>query len=409
MPVLALLLAVVTACDDGTGTRVERTAPSTGQSAAQPPAGPHPLFKKQVRDQVSAAHSVTEKTGSAHFVSTLVYGSAKGDIVQRDEGDQDYTTQSASAEHTFLMPAAHPASLLEDLNEDTRKSRQSLIVADGDVLHHTSSGRWLRYSSAAGSEFAKKADEMLSHSGEAAPYRTPLSDILAELSAENAPKVQPDGTRRYTEKINRQSVGQLLPDALRAAIWQENKDGPTTQAPLTVDVDAKGRVTRIEANLDGVLPVLKKNAASHLPGVRTLRAQYTLTHFGRAIPAPAPVGATVDDAEKLLVALQDMKPGTCADSKDTGMKVKQLARPVDCGKRHDLRVFGQVAIDEPADGDEEQQADSIAMDECGRKYDSMPAGWRSDTIDNGYYTQRSDLSTLGDTLKGAYTCYFLTP
>ncbi|MFI5802086.1 hypothetical protein [Streptomyces sp. NPDC051561] len=396
--VLALLIGAA-ACGRG-DTDAPRAKPA--------PAGPHALFKAPLSTQFAAARAATEETGSSHFTSTLTYGSSKGDIVEQTEGDQDYTAMTASADRAFTMPKAHPAELLKALGESARDSRQSMVITGEGVLFRTSTGRWLNYSSTQSQEFAKDAGEMLGRAGEAAPYTSPLNDLVSRVSPETAPKVLPDGTRRYTEEGGVNALIDVLPPGLGTVV---EAVGPPT-VPVTVDIDAQGHFRRIEADLGPLLGALKETAPGLYGGIRTLRAEYTLTGFGTSAPAGAPASGAIDQAHQVLVPARSVKPGLCGGV-DTGLGLPRLVRPVPCTGKHDIRVFAQLNLDkEVAAKDADPMR--VAGEECERAYDRAPRGWTGEATEQGYYSwlghneSTGSSASGGTSVRGEFTCYVVT-
>ncbi|MFF0744069.1 hypothetical protein ACFYVL_27100 [Streptomyces sp. NPDC004111] len=398
MAVAALLVALA-ACEAGADAPARKTA-------SPKPTGPHALFKRPLRDQVHAAGRATKEVGNAHFRSTLRYGSARGDIVLTEEGDQDYLTDSAVARTTFRMPAAHPRGLLDDIGEESRTSEKNFAVVDSDVYYRTASGRWLRYSRGMSQEFSENASHMLNRNADAAPYSVPLTGIIAAMAPRRAPQVRPDGIRRYTAPLTPADIQALLPEQLDKLLPDRARDGLT--APLTVDIDAQGRLRKATAQLDGVLAVLKKHRSSYR-GLTTLRAEYTLSGFGRSSPKGLPGGSGVDDAEKVLVALKSARPGACGTT-DTGLSGISLMRPVDCAKPHDVRVFAHVSFDENVPGATYDKAMDMALEACDGKYGSMPRAWRSSNGDFWAHEDAYDLwiGSGESQLVADYTCFTRT-
>ncbi len=112
-----------------------------------------------------------------------------------------------------------------------------------------------------------------------------------------------------------------------------------------------------------------------------------------------------------------MEPGDCVFT-DNGLGSWALVRRTDCANAHDLRVFGQVRVEESSDGMlTEDDGYEMVVERCGDKYDSVPRSWVAGARPSDYHYTDGNGTAGGSanfqdeassTVKGTYTCYVRT-
>ncbi|MFC8511094.1 hypothetical protein ACFU3J_15800 [Streptomyces sp. NPDC057411] len=398
--VLPLLLTTLAACQSGG---------QDGKPEAKPaPPSATPVFSVRLDDQLSAASEATRAAGSAAFTWTLRYGSAKGTAVERVTGVQDYAKDTARAERVLDIPRRFPEDAAADLGGQPGGPRepQQYAVSGNRVSYRTAGGSWLRYSSSASSDVVDLMDDALQRAGEVAPYGRTLAEVVSVADATKPPVKGADGTRTYRLAIPLTYATGALPK--RIEVGQDSARQAPGPIPLTVVLDAEGRLVRATADYAPALKLL--HDGHRLKGVTSLRAEYVLSGHGRTPVPPLPAGERTQDAEKALTPVHKVRPGACV-SRDTGLASIDLVRVVACGPGADLRVFGQVKVKKTIQGDPDGVAPGIAEDKCVAAYRSVPRAWIADAhpaaTHYSYGGAAVSYAYTGPdvTVEGDYTCY----
>ncbi|MEV6326834.1 hypothetical protein [Streptomyces sp. NPDC051909] len=398
---LPLLLAALAGCRSGGAAATDAKAPK--------PTGT-PVYEVRLDDQLSAASRATTAAGSSAFTWTLSYGSAKGTAVDRTTGTQDYAKDTARAERVLDIPRRFPEDAVADLGgrSGAKPVPEVYEVKGNQVDYRTRQGGWLRYSSQASMDVVDRFAGILMRAGDAAPFGGTLAEVVRNADAEKQPAKGADGSRTYELSVPWQTANDALPASLADAAMYSDRDGLVS---LTVVLDGQGRLTRASADYTTLLKWMHEGGV--LKGVTSLKADYTLTgHGGTTVPAPtAEKSGTLEDAEKALAPLAEVKPGACASS-DTGLGVSlALVRTVPCGKDADLRVFGQVKIKETIQENPTGVADKKARERCRSAFRSAPDAWVADAHPAGtYFTTGSSSSSSSYTgpdveIAGDFTCF----
>ncbi|MEU0301056.1 hypothetical protein ABZ252_16550 [Streptomyces sp. NPDC006175] len=377
------------------------------------PAG-EAVYALPLAEQFQAATDVTREAGTAAFVSTLTYGAAGGDAVQRARGSQDYGRGTSRADVALDAPRTFPEGPLGLLRGAAPEGRQVLATEDDDVYVRHGRSAWLKYGPEAVSRFGEATADVAGHAaGDAAPYSGTLADLVPRTIPREAPERRADGSRVYRVDLLPEVAGELLPRHLRGAgdAWGTESVG------LTVRLDADGRLTSASADLAPVLAALHDQGM--LPEVKRLRATYELTAFGKPVKRPFADDEPVEDAVEVLATVDTLTPGRCATTGGTGLGTEEIVRPVDCADRHDIRVLGQVEVDRVFPGQPDVgNGGRYAKEECRSVDAAAPEDWRR----GGRYAD--GFSVLGEpevsvsvamdgepgngtetTVKGSYTCF----
>ncbi|WP_405665544.1 hypothetical protein OG379_26715 [Streptomyces sp. NBC_01166] len=379
------------------------------------PAG-EAVYGQPLAEQFQAATDATREEGTAAFVSTLTYGTAGGDAVQRARGSQDYERGTARADLDLDAPRTFPKGTLELLRGSAPEGKQVLATADDDVYVRSGSSAWLKFTPEAVSKLGEATGEVAGHAaGDAAPYSGTLADLVPRAIPREAPERRADGSRVYRVDLLPEVAAELLPRHLRGAgeAWGAKSVG------LTVKLDADGRLASAAADLAPVLAALHEKGL--LIDVKRLRAAYGLAAFGEPVKAEGPAGGgePVEDAGEVLAPVATLKAGRCAITGDAGLGTEEIVRPVDCADRHDLRVLGQVEVDRVYPGQPELGSnDRYGEEECERADAAAPKDWRrGGRYADGFRVQgESEVSVsvamdgepgngTETTVTGSYTCY----
>ncbi|MFD4034257.1 hypothetical protein ACFWVP_28070 [Streptomyces sp. NPDC058637] len=365
------------------------------------------VYGQPLADQFHAATEATREAGTAAFVSTLTYGTNTGDAVQRTEGSLDYTEGTSLATVSLEVDRRFHRTAAQFVGEPGTTVEQTLATEGDDVYVRRGGAAWLRYTPEAITGLGEATRGVAAHAaGDVAPYSGTLADLVPRTIPRQAPERQTDGSRLYRVTALPETVSEILPPELRTA-----GGGPVE---LTVVLDPEGRLTEVTADLGPVLVGLHEENAP-TGAIRTLRATYELSAFGKPVRHRKPAEG-VEDARKALAPVSGLKAGQCAAT-DTGLGGSGVVRPVDCAESHDMRVLAQTEVDRSFPGDAaEKSGDTYADEQCGRAHDRAPAAWLRDAVDkDGYSYHGSSETTVsvdekgtGTTVTGAYTCYVVT-
>ncbi|MGW5424002.1 hypothetical protein [Streptomyces sp. NPDC003943] len=398
----ALLLTALVGCQSG--------GAGDAKGAASPSPSGTPVFDVRLDGQLAAATRATSAAGSSAFTWTLSYGSAGGTAVDRTTGTQDYAKDTAHAERILDIPRRFPENAAAEIGGRPGAAHvtEAYEIQGNQVDYRTRQGGWLRYSSQASMDVVDLFGGILTRAGDAAPYGGTLAEVVRNSYARKQPVKGADGSRTYELAIEPRTADDALPASIEPSPAYFRS---TARAALTVVLDGQGRLTRASADYTPLLKALHQDGV--LKGVTSLKAEYVLTgHGSTEVPAPAAgKSGRLEEAEKALTPLLKLKPGACG-SADTGLAGSlALVRAVPCGTGADLRVFGQVKIEESIEGNPTGVADKKAGERCGGRFDSAPAAWVRDARPAGtYYTYGAGSSSSSYTgpdvdIEGDYTCY----
>jgi hypothetical protein len=307
--------------------------------AARPAA--HPVFSEPLDRQVFLALRQTQKAGSAELRQTLTFTSRQGKAVQTLTGRVDFAGSRGEAASDWRVPRQFPedarTTILGSLPGRTTGDPSSRYTVDTQTIHYrpASAGYWLRYT---GDIKPLWGVDSISHlrGSEAAVGGTLLEALgTAEATARSGAV-----GRSYTATFPLTAAMNLFPFDLREELVPRplNNTVTTPPIPVTVDVDADGRITRARADLSALLSKEKDGA---LTEVTALHADLTLGGFGASKPnaAATPAERTLD-AGTAVVAMYDTKPGDCMDL-NTGLRQHRLVTRVPCTGSYDGKVLGQ--------------------------------------------------------------------
>lgn len=404
---VALLLPVIIGMA-GCGAQDKAGAGKTGTGKA--------VYGQPLAEQFQAATDATRDAGTAAFVSTLTYGAAGGDAVQEAKGSQDYERGTALAELGLVAGRHFPAKALEFLRASGPDGKQTVATAEDDVYVRQGDSAWLKYTPEAVNELGEATGVIAAHAaGDVAPYSGTLADLVPRVIPREKPERREDGSRVYRLTALPEVAAELLPRDLQSL----QHDWGTDPVPLTVRLDADGRLAAATADLGPVLARLHEQKV--LVEVKQLRASYRLGDFGKPVKSGGPDqgGRPVEDARKVLAPLGSVKDGRCAGTGGTGLGGTAVVRPVDCADRHDLRVLAQVTVDRTLPGKQDiANGDVYARGACERALADAPEAWRrGGAYADGYSLVGSSRvgSSFGmggggaeTTVTGDYTCYLRT-
>ncbi|WP_327114479.1 hypothetical protein OG206_10135 [Streptomyces sp. NBC_01341] len=373
------------------------------------PAG-EAVYGRPLAEQFQAATDATRDAGTAVFSSTLTYGAAGGDAVDRTRGSLDYARGTSFAKLGLDADRHFPAGLRERLGAADPKGGRVLATSGEDVYVRHGASSWLKFTPRAVNELGESTGVIAAHAaGDAAPYSGTLADLVPRLIPREKPVRKADGSRVYAVTALPEVASELLPRDLQSL----QGDWGLDPVDVTVRLDADGRLSSATADLGPVLDRLHEQR--ELLGVKRLRAAFALSAFGEPVKGKGPSGGKgAEDAAEVLAPVAGLADGRCATTGDTGLGAAEVVRPVDCAKPHDLRVLGHVKVDRTLPGDPDVRGgDGYARTACERVYAAAPKDWRR----GGAYAD--GFSVMGDsevtltvgqggtetTVTGAYTCY----
>ncbi|RSS44554.1 hypothetical protein [Streptomyces sp. WAC08241] len=358
---LPTALLLLTACSGG----------DNGDAHAKAQPSQHPVFGQPLGRQVFLALRETQKSGSASFTQTVSFGSAKGTAVQTLSGRLDFTEGAGEAAVRWQVPekysAAAEGTLLGTTPGRTSGTGSGRFVVDRQQIHYraASAGYWLRYGSddvlAAGD-----GNDPIGHlRGSESPVGGTLLEGLGGAEAK-ARQEEPAGGRTYRAEMPFSVGWTMFPSDLRKELAAEMGTSALQAGfPLTVSVDARGRITHGRADMSRLL---RKSGA--LADVTSLTMDLTLTGFGSSKPAGPPAGSVRKAAEAVL-PMRDVKNGGCVDF-DTGRRATHVVVGVPCSGPYDARVFVQVPLRPGATAAETQERADIA---CSFAHDVARPAW----------------------------------
>lgn len=368
------------------------------------------VYGRPTAEQFQAATEATQQAGTARFVSTLTFTTATAKVVHRTVGSQDYAARTSRAAVSLRLPRDFPESAAKLLGEPGKAVERTLVTAGDDVYFRRDASSWLRYTPAAFNELGDSTNDLAVHAaGDAAPYGGTLADLVPRTIPREEPKREADGSRVYRVTALPEMAAELLPENLPNGPGEEGSD----PVELSVRLDAEGRLNEVTADLGPLLKSLHKDKI--LLGVTHLNASYSLSAFGEPVQHDKP-GKGVEDAEKALAPLGTLKGGQCA-AFDTGLPTREVARPVDCQEKHDIKVFAQVSVDRTFPGQKwSADGDRYARQQCRQAFDKAPEHWMRGNRHQGKFAFTGSASVsvshgagvTTTSLTGDYTCFIVT-
>ncbi|MFI6639399.1 hypothetical protein [Streptomyces sp. NPDC050504] len=380
-------LLLLTACTDG-----DEPADGKAKSAAA-----HPVFSKPLDLQPLAALEQTKQSGNAVFEQKVTFGSKKGDAVLTTAGRLDFTEERGTATRAWRVADGFGEdakdTFLGSTPTDSRPAPSMRIEADAQHVKVRAgrAGYWLEFKAGGiGGAWEQSGPVTELHGTEAAIGGTLLEVVSGARITRQSPA--PGGGRRYTAEVAVDNAGRLIPSDLHeelAPVWIPDASRPP--APLSLTVDARGRITGATVELSAVRPT-----KGPLRQLTSVRAELVLSGHSASPPAPPAEGERVLASEKSVVRTQDVKPGRCVDF-DTGLRTNHAVVEVPCGGKHDGRMFDRVELS----GENSMSAANAA---CADAHGRAPRAWTSEG--DGYWTQWDGARGSDDARRGpSAVCY----
>lgn len=342
----------------------------------------HPVFDVPVEQQPRQALLTTQAARTASFTQTLTFTSPSGDTVQTTSGRLDFPGGRAVGSSAWAVA--------EDLPEEARDvllgvrlgagraPAQTRVAVEPDTirLRAGEAGYWLRYEGAFDAFGTGAAIGALR--GTESAFGGTLLEVLSgaqEVKQASAEK----GGRTYRAKLTAFNALRMFPKDLGAELAADiDPHGTATPVSLSMSADAKGRVTRAEADFSGLLDT----EDSALAEVTGLRAVLKVSGFGASAPVmPADSEPTLD-AKTAVMPVGEMKKGGCADL-TTGTRTLDMMVSVPCAQRHEARVFAHARFDAAYPGHKE--ARRMARDACEDAYGAVPAAWTAEAVEKDHF------------------------
>ncbi|MGW1138955.1 hypothetical protein [Streptomyces zhihengii] len=366
------------------------------------------VYGAPLAQQFHAATAATREAGTSRFLATLTYATSGAKTVERASGTQDYAARTSSATHELHIPADFPE---KDAGYIGEAARVAVATAGDDVYVRRDDSSWLRYSPAAFTALGDGAEELSVHAaGEVAPWSGTLADLVPRSVPREEPRREKDGSRVYEVTALPENAAGLLPSSVKAGPGDSWGD---EQVPMTVRLDAHGRLSEVTADLRPLLDILHEDGI--LKEVTGLRASYTLSEFGEPVDNGVPAEG-VEDAEKTVAVLDALDPGRCADH-NTGVASRMVVRTVDCSAPHDVLVIAQVVLDETIPGKKTDKApDWFAEKKCDTAFAEAPDSLLRESRLPGKTLAYAGSAVQGlqvaqgqtsTTVTGTYTCFIV--
>lgn len=280
----------------------------SGGAADDKPA--HPVFDVPVGQQPHQALLATQAARSAAFTQTLTFSSPSGDTVQTTSGRLDFPGGRAVGSIDWApaekLPQQAQDTLLGTRLAGRAPTRTRLAVDPGTIRLRAGEARyWLLYEGNSGAIAPGAAVDTLRGS-EAAFGGTLLEVLSAAEDVKEAPAKK--GGRVYRAELSQTYALRLFPKDLGSELAiSMDANGDVPFVPLSISVDAKGRVLRAEADLSALLA--RKDSA--LKGMTGLRARLDLTGFGVSAPVMPAASEPALDAKKAVTKVAKVKKGVC--------------------------------------------------------------------------------------------------
>ncbi|MER5631589.1 hypothetical protein [Streptomyces nitrosporeus] len=365
------------------------------------------VYGLPLQEQFNAATEATRGTGTAAFTSTLTYTSRGGKAVERTEGSLDFDKGTARAAVTLKVDRGFDKGGAELVGEPGSTAGRTLSTRGDDVYVRQDSSPWLRYTPEAITRLGVPTRAVSAHTaGDVAPYSGTLADLVPRMIPRTAPEQDEAGGRLYRVTTLPETAAELLPPELQVTQGDE--------VEVTVRLDPAGRLSEVTADLSPLLVTLSKDD-DRAEGITSLEAAYTIGSYGEPVSGHEPDG-DVQDAAEVLTPIGDMKRGRCAAS-DTGLGGFAVVRPVDCAKKHTVRVLGQTEVKETFPMRAEySDPDVYGQEQCRRIHAEAPDAWvreaavpgRLKVFGYGTVDQTFGGEVTGTVVSGDYTCFLTT-
>ncbi|MFJ6407463.1 hypothetical protein ACIQK9_18310 [Streptomyces hydrogenans] len=337
-----------------------------GSGGAAPAA--HPVFSAPPARQVLLALRHTQESGGAALRQTVTFTAGRSTAVRTVSGRVDFAGARGEASGGWRIAPGFPEEardvLLGNLVALRTGATSERYAVDSRAVHYRagSAAYWLRYEGDI--EPLPGLDAVSVLRGTESAVGGTLLEVLSGVRPQAGGGTRPDGGRTYRADFPLAQAVDLFPTDVREELVAAplHASSPGAPVPVTVEVDAGGRITRARADLAAVLPT---EVDSALAGVTGLRVDLTLSAFGPPEPA---VDATPDgrvlDAGRAVVPMYEAATGDCVDL-DTGMRHRRLVTRVSCDGPHDVRITGQHTLDTayPGPGAALELAEEACADE----------------------------------------------
>ncbi|MFF7177130.1 hypothetical protein [Streptomyces sp. NPDC008121] len=396
VPPLAAASLLLTACSGGDGGTRPAAAPAR-----------HAVFDQPLDRQVFLALRQTQKAGTAAFTQTVTFASAKAKATQTLTGRLDFAANKGEATVKWNVGKGFPQAAREAVLGTTPSEGEAdaggEILTDPARIHYRpdSSLYWLRYAS--WDRDPNYGTGVIDHlRGSEAPIGGTLLEGLgaAEATAQRAA----GAGRTYQATMRSTLTWKLFPPDLMRELSAQSPPmvsyAKSDPVPVTVTVDARGRVTHVRADFSWALG--KKDSA--FQDMKSLRIDLALTGHGAGASRPAVTpGSPPRDASTVLRRFSRVKAGDCVDF-NTGQRTPRLVVTVPCAGDHDGRVFAQKSL-RPRTFPGAGAAKRLAVDTCRDAYSEAPDAWTEDSGSWSRWPQKEEWNRDGG---GHATCYTVT-
>ncbi|MFE5881439.1 hypothetical protein [Streptomyces hydrogenans] len=352
---LAAISLSLTACSAG---GQDAAPPSTSATAT------HPVFGQKTDRQVFLAVRETQKAGTARFTQKLTFTGTGGSIVRTMTGSLDFAGDRGRTEVAWVLPAKTPGKVRTAVLgstpalEDGETSGTYLVDRQRIRYRAASSPYWIDYApedTSKGSARFTNNDPLEFLRGSESPVGGTLLEALTAGKA-TSHREAPAGGRAYRAELSDSALPLLFPPDLHSHIVLP---GPSASlrppVPLTVEVDAQGRITRAAITVKDAF-----REDGDLAGFTTLTMDLSLGGHGSDMPSPATSGRVLK-ATDAVRDIGEVRKGGCIDFA-TGQRSSRQVVKVPCSGPHDARVLGQHQV-APGKDDAATQARSWAV--CG--------------------------------------------
>ncbi|WP_370412159.1 hypothetical protein [Streptomyces fradiae] len=246
------------------------------------------------------------------------------------------------------------------------------VLVDGQNITYraASADYWLHYGAGDYDRSLRTLDRLR---GTEAPVGGTLLEVLGGAEATGRQGLN------YRATAPLDPVSNMLPVEVSEQLTSERYTpgiARTKTVPLTVSLDAQGRLSRVSADLSGMLG--KKGSV--FPDATALTVELSLDGYGGAKPATRPEGPVVE-AAKSVRSIHKVKPGRCIDF-STGQRDITLVAEVPCAKPHDGRLFSHASYSGGAYPGE-PAAEKEANRACDRAYVRASDDWVSEAAEDG--------------------------